>query len=67
MSLKTYLGDDRGRAAALAEKAGISKSHLSLIKNGRRKASWPMAKAIEKATGGKVKAVSLLRTVRAAS
>jgi transcriptional regulator with XRE-family HTH domain len=59
-NLSEYLARRRGSANALASQAGISKSTVSAIQSGQRRASPELAKKIEEATGGEVTAASLL-------
>lgn len=54
--LREYLDSGHDNAAALARKANIKPMQLSHLVNGRRRASFAVAFAIEEATGGVVKA-----------
>lgn len=61
MTLKDYLTDKgRGSTLRLAEKLKTSDGYLYDIANGKRNCSVKMAKRIEGATGGLVKASTLL-------
>jgi transcriptional regulator with XRE-family HTH domain len=64
MNLSDYFHQNAVEQQVFAEKVGISKSLLSRIKNGTRKPRVEIAKKIEKATGGKVKAAVLLGLVK---
>jgi transcriptional regulator with XRE-family HTH domain len=59
-NLDEYLGRARGRTAEVARNAGISTATLSLIRSGRRRPSPEVAKRIETATLGEVRASQLL-------
>src|SRR5215469_13179498 len=59
-NLSEYLGRVRGRAEQVAKSAGISTATLSLIRSGRRRPSPEVAKRIETATQGEVRASQLL-------
>ena len=60
MNLRTYLTTTGTRQAELAALVGIKPSHMSLIVKQLRSPSLAVAAKIEAATGGKVKAASLL-------
>lgn len=52
MDLKTYIASERGRAAALAARLGVSKSYLSQMANGQSPISPERGVQIEQETGG---------------
>ena len=54
MDLKTYLSRERGRAAALAARLGVSPSYLSQMAKGQSPISPERCVEIEHATGGVV-------------
>lgn len=60
MTLADYFHKNAVEQQVFAQKVGISKSLLSRIKNGERTPRVAVAKRIEKATGGKVKATVLM-------
>lgn len=60
MTLSDYFHQNAVEQQVFAKKVGISKSLLSRIKNGTRHPNVTVAKKIEKATAGKVKATALL-------
>lgn len=59
-NLQAYLLKTNTTQAALAAEVGISRGHMSDIVAGERTPSLPVAARIEKATGGLVRAVSLI-------
>jgi DNA-binding transcriptional regulator YdaS (Cro superfamily) len=54
MELKSYLSAERGRASKMAQRLGISRSHLSDVANGNRTPSLDLAVRIWNETGGLV-------------
>ena len=58
--LEDYLSQRRGRQTRLAKQLGLSSGTLSLIRSGQRRPSPDLAKRIEAATDGEVRATSLL-------
>ena len=60
MELKIYLIKKRIRVHEFCETLGCSRTHLSGVMNGLRKASLVLAKAIEKETNGAVTAKEVL-------
>ncbi len=54
MDLKTYIAIERGRAAALAARLGVSPSYLSQMANGISPISPKRGVRIERETGGEV-------------
>lgn len=61
MDLREYLFRQRISVQEFAEKLEYSRTHLSLIVNGKGRPSPRLAKAIEKATNGEVTAEELLK------
>lgn len=61
MDLRTYLFNRRISVTEFSKTLGCSRIHLSEIINGRRKPSLMLAKSIEMATNGEVKAEDLLK------
>lgn len=61
MTLREYLFHNSIEQKSFAAQLGISMSMLSRIKTGDRKPSVDVAKRIERATGKKVTAASLLK------
>ena len=59
-SLDQYLSQERGRQSRLAERLGLAAGTLSSIRGGHRRPSPELAKRIEAATDGEVRATSLL-------
>lgn len=59
-SLDHYLSSQRGRQAALAKRLGLGAGTLSGIRSGFRRPSTELAKKIEVATNGEVRATELL-------
>lgn len=59
-SLEQYLSKERGRQAALARRLGLGAGTLSGIRSGFRRPSTELAKRIEVATDGEVRAAELL-------
>ncbi len=60
MDLREYLFRERISTQEFAQKLEYSRTHLSLIANGKAKPSLRLAKAIEKETDGKVTVQDLL-------
>ena len=60
MELKLYLVKNRIRVHAFAEKLGCSRTHLSEIINGKKKAGLTLAKMIELCTNGEVTAQEII-------
>ena len=58
--LARYLATHKVTQQALAVRAGVAPSMIGLIKSGRRRPSPEVAKRIEAATDGEVKAAALL-------
>lgn len=58
--LARYLATHKVTQQALAARAGVAPSMIGLIKSGRRRPSPEVAKRIEAATDGEVKAAALL-------
>lgn len=58
--LAAYCGNAKIRQSELAERIGISPSHLSLLIARKRQPSLDVAFRIERATGGAVPAASML-------
>lgn len=54
MDLKTYISSERGRAAALAARLGVSPSYLSQMANGQSPISPERCVEIWRETGGVV-------------
>lgn len=54
MDLKTYISSKRGRAAALADRIGVSPSYLSQMASGKAPISPIRGSEIELQTGGVV-------------
>lgn len=54
MDLKTYISSERGRAAALAARLGVSPSYLSQMANGQSPISPERCVEIWRATNGEV-------------
>lgn len=61
MNLREYLFRQRISVQDFAEKLEYSRTHLSLIVNGKGKPSPRLAKSIERATNGEVTAQELLK------
>jgi transcriptional regulator with XRE-family HTH domain len=61
MKLKDYLYHNRISIQDFADRLEYSRTHLSQIVNGQSFPSKRLAKAIEQATAGKVKAEDLLK------
>lgn len=59
--LSLYLEKTGEKQADLARRANLSQSYLSLIMSWKRGASLAAASRLERATGGKVKATSMVR------
>jgi transcriptional regulator with XRE-family HTH domain len=59
-SLDEYLSKSRGRQTQLARQLGLGAGTLSGIRSGVRRPSTDLAKRIEAATGGEVRATDLL-------
>lgn len=55
MKLSDYLAAERGRVTALAAALGVSRPYVSMMANGVRTVSPPIAVRIELATGGAVR------------
>lgn len=60
MDLREYLFRKKIGIQQFADELEYSRTHLSLIVHGKSKPSVRLAKAIEKATNGEVKAEELL-------
>jgi transcriptional regulator with XRE-family HTH domain len=56
-SLAAFFGEDRPGRASVAKKLGISESYLSLLVDGKRTPSLPLALRISKLTGVPVDAL----------
>jgi transcriptional regulator with XRE-family HTH domain len=59
-NLDDYLRKSGDSQSALAKRAGVSSGTLSSVRSGHRRASPALARKIEAATGGQVRAASLL-------
>lgn len=59
-SLEQYLSQQRGRQSRLAKQLGLAAGTLSSIRAGHRRPSAALAKRIEAATDGEVRATALL-------
>ena len=59
-NLDDYLSQRRGRQAALARRLNLGAGTLSSIRSGYRRPSPELAKRIEDATDGEVRAATLL-------
>lgn len=59
-SFDEYLSRERGRLSRLAKQLGLGAGTLSSIRNGHRRPSPELAKRIESATDGEVRATVLL-------
>lgn len=60
MTLRDYLDSQKMGASSFAKKAGMKQPYTSLIINGKRKPSAPLALRIEQATNGVVTLRELL-------
>jgi DNA-binding transcriptional regulator YdaS (Cro superfamily) len=56
-------GQPKGRSKELAEYLGISESHMSQARVGKRKIRVPWMEAIEKFTKGQVTVMQMVRDV----
>ena len=63
MSIRDYLHNNFIRVKSFAEKLDVCPDHISAIKNGRYHPSKKLAKAIEKVSGGQIKASDLRKDV----
>lgn len=61
MTLRDYLYYNKISVKEFSESLDYSRTHMSAIIHGRLKPSKRLAKAIEKATNGEVKAEELLK------
>ena len=61
MNLRMYLFSKRISVTEFSKVLGCSRVHLSAVINGQRTPSLMLAKSIELATNGEVKAESLLQ------
>jgi hypothetical protein len=61
MDLRTYRKRGLGTYADIAKRTGVSLASISFIASRKRKPSQRLAEAIERATGGHVKAAGLRR------
>lgn len=61
MKLKLYLAENRMTIKEFCEKIGYSRNQISGIVNEKLKPSIRLAKVIEEATNGEVKAEELLK------
>jgi hypothetical protein len=61
MDLRTYLFFKRRSIKSLADAIDYTPSQLSAVVNGRRRPGRKLARLIEKATNGDIKAVDLLK------
>ena len=61
MKLEEFVGKRKVNITQLAESIGYSRCHLQGVVNGRFKAGKKLAKALEIATEGKLKAEDLLK------
>lgn len=66
-NLDQYLSQQRGRGAELARRLNLGAGTLSSIRSGQRKPSPGLAKRIEDATDGQVRATELLGLEEAGS
>lgn len=65
MTLGDYLSSEKLTHDALARRAGVTRSYVSLLLNKRKRPSPEIAKRIEAATDGAVSAASLLGVAEA--
>lgn len=61
MELKLYLVRNRIKVHEFAQKLGCSRTHLSEVMNGKKRAGLTLAKFIEQTTNGEVKAEDVLK------
>lgn len=66
-NLEQYLSQERGRQSRLARRLSLGAGTLSSIRNGSRRPSPDLAKRIEEATDGEVRATVLLGLEEAGS
>ncbi len=62
MDLDTYLWKNRIEIKDFAAKVGCHNSYISMIANNKRSPSIKLAKKIEEATNGQVKAKKMIKT-----
>jgi DNA-binding transcriptional regulator YdaS (Cro superfamily) len=61
MTLNEYIAQDgKGAQARLAERSGVSENTMSQLANGRLVRDREVARAIARATGGKVSVATLM-------
>lgn len=60
MKLETFISDNGMTDAEFGVLVGLSQSQVNRLKRGKSRPSWDALIAIEKATGGKVKAADFM-------